>query len=166
MITGDGYLKPSYWGHWLWAQLPENNDRLAVAGGNNRIQSFAFRDGEGLAILVWYDAPENSPIRDVSIGLPGEKWAGYTAKQWQLDSMRHIGYIPEGSPVELPYSVKSEKFKAPIQPSIAFKMLPASMRLIKMQPLKADQEPVPPRPLLLDNEGLSTGKVRALQQTK
>lgn len=160
MITGDGYLKPSYWGHWLWAQLPENNDRLEVAGGNGHIQSFAFRDGEGLAILIWYDAPENFPIRDVSLGLAGEKWAGYTAKQWQLDSMRHIGHIAEGAPVELPCSVKSEKFKNPGAPSLAFKMLPASMRLIKMQPLAPGQEAAKPRPTLLDNEGMSTGKFR------
>ncbi|MFA7342981.1 MAG: glycosyl hydrolase [Terrimicrobiaceae bacterium] len=160
MITGDGYLKPSYWGHWLWAQLPETNDRLAVTGGNDHVQSIAFRDGAGITMLVWYDAPENSPIRDVSINLAGEQWAGYTVTQWQLDSMRHIGYIPPGAPVELPHSVKSEKFKAPALPSFSFKMLPASMRLVKMQPLAADQEPVPPRPLLLDNEGLSTGKFR------
>lgn len=166
MITGDGCLKPSYWGHWLWAQLPENNDRLAVTGGNDHIQSIAFRDGAGITMLVWYDAPENSPVRDVSINLAGEQWAGYTVTQWQLDSMRHIGYIPPGAPIELPHSVKSEKFKAPAQPSFAFMMLPASMRLVKMQPLAADQEPVPPRPLLLDNEGLSTGKFRALQPSK
>lgn len=166
MITGDGFLKPSYWGLWLWAQLPENNDRLAVTGENDHIQSMAFRDGKGIAILVWYDAPENSPVRDVTVKLPGETWAGYTLKQWQLDSMRHIGYIPKGSPVELPYEVKSEKFKAPGVPSLTFKMLPASMRLIKIQPLAADQEPVPPRPLLLDNESMSTGKFRALQQEK
>jgi hypothetical protein len=167
MITGDGYLKPSYWGHWLWAQLPEQNDRLAVTGENNRVQSMAFRDGKGIAILVWYDAPENSPIRDVSVALSGEQWAGYTVTQWQLDTMRHIGYIPPGEPVELPYSVKSEKFKAPAEPAFSFKMLPASMRLVKMQPLAADQEPVPPRPLLLDNEGVSTGKFRnSLQPEK
>jgi len=164
MITGDGYLKPSYWGHWLWAQLPEQNDRLAVAGENDRVQAMAFRDGKGIAILVWYDAPENSPIRDVSINLAGEQWAGYTVTQWQLDSMRHIGYIPPGAPVELPYSVKSEKFKAPATPAFSFQMLPASMRLIKIQPLAEGQEPVPPRPLLLDNEKLSTGKFRALQK--
>jgi len=164
MITGDGYLKPSYWGHWLWAQLPETNDRLAITGENDRIQSIAFRDGEGIAMLVWYDAPENSPLRDVSINLAGEQWAGYTVTQWQLDSMRHIGYVPPGEPVELPHSVRSEKFKTPAQPSFTFKMLPASMRLVKMQPLAADQEPVPPRPLLLDNESMSTGKFRALLQ--
>ncbi len=163
MITKDGFLKPQYWGQWLWSQLPDGNDRLAVTGEDDRIQSFAFRDGEGIAMLVWYDAPENYPNRKVSISISSGKWAGSTVKQWQLDSMRHIGYIPEGAPVELPYSVKSEKFKDVRMPSFSFKMLPASMQLIKMQPLAADQEPVKPRPILLDNEGLSTGKLRDLR---
>ena len=151
LITWDGYLKPAYWGQWLWAQLPEENDRLAVAGGDDRVQGFAFRDGAGIAMLVWYDAPENSPHRKVSVGLPAESWAGYTVRQWRLDATRQIGYVPDGAPVELPYEVVSKPFKTPAAPAFSFEMLPASMRLIKLQPLAAGQEPVKPRPNLLDN---------------
>ena len=151
LITWDGYLRPSYWGQWLWAQLPETGDRLEVNGGDDRIQSFAFRDGKGLAILIWYDSPENAPLRKVILKLDSESWTGYVARQWQLDATRHIGYIPEGTPVELPYSLSSKVFEKPTMPVMSFNMLPASMRLIKLQPLAAGEDPPPPRPTLLDN---------------
>jgi hypothetical protein len=151
LITWDGFLKPAYWGQWLWAQLPESGDRLEVAGGDDRVQGFAFRDGKGLALLVWYDAPGNSPLRKVSVKLDSESWSGYTARQWQLDATRHIGYVPEGTTVEIPHSAVSKVFEKPAAPVVEFNMLPASMRLIKLQPLAAGEEPAAPRPTLLDD---------------
>ncbi|MFA7238266.1 MAG: hypothetical protein WC058_15510, partial [Phycisphaeraceae bacterium] len=151
LITWDGFLKPAYWAQWMWAQLPENNDRLAIDGGDDRVQAFGFRDGAGIAVLVWYDAPANSPHRRITLDLPSEKWSGYTVRQWRLDATRHVGYIPEGSAVELPCAVVSQVFKAPAAPSLTFDMIPVSMRLIKIQPLAEGQKPVAPRPMLLDN---------------
>lgn len=166
LFTGDGFLKPSYWGQWLWAQLPEKESRLSITGGDDRVQAMAFRDGDGVSVLVWYDAPETAPTRNVSVNLGGFLWHGYTARHWQLDSIRHIGYIPEGAPIELPYSVKSEKFKTPAMPSLSFNMMAPSMRLVKIQPLADGKDPIPPRPILLDNERLSPSKFRALERLK
>jgi len=150
MITRDGFLKPEYWGQWMWSQLPDENERLEVKGGDERLQAFAFRDGEGLAMLAWYDAPENFPKRDVAVSLPSEKWNGFVSSQWILDSTRHIGYLPEGAAVELPNAVRSERFKAPASPCLSFKMPPASMRLIKLRPLRLEEEAPEPRRNLLD----------------
>ena len=151
MISEDGSIKPAYWGQWLWAQLPDTHARLDVQGGNERIQSFAYANQGGVDILIWYDAPLNSPLRDISFFLPNEKWAGYVLKQWQLDATRHIGYIPEGSPVSLPHAVSSEKYKQPRHPYLSFKMMPQSMRLMKIRPLGQDEIPPAARPTLLDN---------------
>jgi hypothetical protein len=134
LITSDGFLKPAYWGQWLWAQLPEQNPRLAVLGQDAQVQSVAYRDGDGVAVLVWYDAPENSPTRQVTISLPGEQWRGCDRREWLLDSVHHLGFIPEGQPVELPEARQAGLFPHPAPPSFSFGLTPASMRLFKLQP--------------------------------
>jgi hypothetical protein len=157
-----GFLKPAYWGQWLWAQLPDQNERLAVGGCDESVKAIAFRDGDGVAVLVWYDAPENSPFRYVSVTLGNFRWTGHTARRWQLDSMRHVGYIPEGVPVELPCSVRSTKYAYKNTPGgVGLNMIPASMCLIKAYPLAADDEAVPPRPILLDNPTMGTAEFQA-----
>lgn len=161
-FTGDGFFKPAYWGLWLWAQLPETQPRLAIGGENEVVQAVAFRDGEGLAILLWYNAPETAPIRKVTVALAGVEWPGYAAQQWQLDAMRHVGYIPEDRPVELPHADSSDAYPTPRAPSIVCDMLPPSMRLIRLRPLAPGEAAVPPRPLLLDHAKLSNASFRQL----
>ncbi|MFA5206342.1 MAG: hypothetical protein WC708_18245, partial [Lentisphaeria bacterium] len=45
LITANGFLKPAFWGQWLWSQLPDDGRRLVMAGEQDGIETFAVTKG-------------------------------------------------------------------------------------------------------------------------
>ncbi len=128
LITVDGLLKPSYWGQWLWAQLPSGAPRLAVGGEDAMIRAVAFGRTNDVTLLLWNRAHENSANRRVFIEFEAQ-WSKYELTQFILDASRHIGFVPEGAPVEFPATRSSNQTGSRLEMIMA----PQSMRLIRIQ---------------------------------
>lgn len=141
MITTDGYLKPAYWGQWLWAQLPDGTAPLKLSGTSaDKVDGIAFKDGDGAAILLWRGGDRREPAINVSLDLTGSQWTGMQIRKWSLDETRHIGLLPQGAPIELPMAESCQIFDAAKVPSCQIELPPLSMCLLKMEPATSVRE--------------------------
>ncbi|MDD3885536.1 MAG: hypothetical protein PHI35_01545 [Victivallaceae bacterium] len=136
LITTDGFLKPSYWGQWLWAQLPDGKNKLEVKGAaRDGVNAVAFRtDDGGVAVLMWRGGERRDPVRQIELAIDNAPWKYCYTKTYLLDEDRHIGFVAPGRQVELPFAESYGETGKSSGMVLKFQMRPLSMRLMKIAP--------------------------------
>ena len=102
LIAANGFLKPSYWGQWLWSQLPDDGRRLAMTGEQDGIETFAVTKGDAVWVLVWNGRARGEPDKLVTLEIAGVRQAAASLRQYVVNDFYAMPFLPPGVPVELP----------------------------------------------------------------
>ncbi|MFA5204413.1 MAG: hypothetical protein WC708_08410, partial [Lentisphaeria bacterium] len=102
LITANGFLKPAFWGQWLWSQLPDDGRRLVMAGEQDGIETFAVTKGGAVWVLVWNGRAPGEPDKLVTLEIAGVHQAGASLRQYVVNGFYAMSFLPAGVPVELP----------------------------------------------------------------
>jgi len=108
LITADGFLKPAFWGQWLWSQLPEDGRRVTMTGEQDGIETFAVTKGDAVWVLVWNGRAHGEPDKVVTLEIAGVRQAEMSLRQYVVNEFYSMPFLPAGAPVELP-AVRAER---------------------------------------------------------